>query len=342
MRRLCLLLIATLTLSATILADDFTTITMMSYNIKGYGITESRLGEVAKVINYYLPDMVAVQEVDNRTPAGFKYDNLSDLAAATNMKSTFLPLVGTYYGIGLLSKTTPLSIRTQTFAFTDATKDKEDRGIIIAEYPDFFFIATHYSLNANDRDTATKWITDFAASSDKTVFVAGDFNAQPTYRAMVTFKNNGFKILNDVNQYTFSSTSPEECIDMVLCYSNFDEAKKYDVVESGIAKTPGVILSSVSDHLPVYVELKPINTAIEKVDGAGKVSITPMSGGFSVNGVNGTARVQIYDMSGRLMKTTSVSNNEVINMSSVCSSGLYIIKITEKLVTRTIKYKYNY
>src|SRR5574344_563243 len=150
-RRLCALLIGAMALGGTAMAEDSNTVTMMSYNIKGYGITAARLGEVAKVINYYLPDMVAVQEVDNRTPVGFKYDNLADLATATSMKSTFFPLVGTYYGIGLLSKTAPLSVQTKSFAFTDATKDKEDRGIIIAEYPDFFFIATHYSLNANDR-----------------------------------------------------------------------------------------------------------------------------------------------------------------------------------------------
>ena len=43
----------------------------------------------------------------------------------------------------------------------------------------------------------TARIIRFAKQAGKTVFVAGDFNAQPTYRAMVTFKNNQFVILND-------------------------------------------------------------------------------------------------------------------------------------------------
>ena len=102
---------------------------------------------------------------------------MSELAESTGMHSQFFALVGTYYGIGILSKTEPISVKTKSFAPSDTSKDKESRGFLIAEFDNFYFLCTHYSLNADDRDTATEWAIRFARQSDKTVFIAGDFNA---------------------------------------------------------------------------------------------------------------------------------------------------------------------
>ena len=240
-------------------AQSTETLNVMTYNIKGHGMTDSRLADIAKVINQQNPDIVALQEVDNRTFLGLKHNYLEELAEATGMNYEFFPLVGTYYGIGLLSKEKPLSVDTHRVERGANSTDKEDRGFIIAEFNDFFFMSTHYSLNADDRDVATDWAVDFALNSDKTVFIAGDFNAKPTYRAIVTFKNNGFKILNDINEYTYPAEAPESCIDMLLCYSNFREAVKYDVTDSYIAETEGLeqpILDNLRVHGAAYAHRK--------------------------------------------------------------------------------------
>ena len=196
MKRRFRLLILILFMPFCVVSVSAEAVKMLSYNIKGGGMTTSRLGDIAAVINAQNPDIVALQEVDNRVLGIFDHDYLSELAEATGMHSQFFALVGTYYGIGILSKTEPISMQTQSFDPSDKSKDKEARGFLIAEFDKFYFLCTHYSLNADDRDTATAWAIDFARRSDKTVFIAGDFNAQPTYRAMVTFKNKGFKILN--------------------------------------------------------------------------------------------------------------------------------------------------
>ena len=129
-------------------------ITMMTYNIQGHDINSTRVGYVSTVINNYSPDIVAIQEINNRK---FLIPNthFEDIAKNTGMKSYFFPLVGTNYGIGLLYKGELISITTQRFKLSDSSKDKEDRGIIIAELDKDIFISTHYSLNADDRDTAT-------------------------------------------------------------------------------------------------------------------------------------------------------------------------------------------
>lgn len=240
------------------------TIKMLTYNIKGHdNRTSTAVANIAAVINALAPDVVALQEVDNRTAIGKKYDNLADIAEATGMHSNFFALVGTYYGIGVLSRTEPLSVATQSFPYSDADKDKEDRGFIVAEFDDFFFLCTHYSLNADDRDTATAWAISFARQCGKTVFVAGDFNAKPTYRAMVTFQNNGFEILNDTSLPTYPSDAPESCIDMILRYAD-DTTVDFLTVDAGVpASAAGMALADVSDHLPAYAVVAKASSGID-------------------------------------------------------------------------------
>ena len=110
---------------------------LLSYNIKGHSMTSSRLADIATIINTQNPDIVALQEVDNRSLGIFNHDYLSELAESTGMHSQFFALVGTYYGIGILSKTEPISVKTQSFAPSDTSKDKESRGFLIAEFDNF-------------------------------------------------------------------------------------------------------------------------------------------------------------------------------------------------------------
>lgn len=318
-------------------------ITMMSYNIKGHSITDTRLDNIAKVINYNMPDIVAVQEVDNRSVIGLKKDNLGYLATATGMFSNFYPLVGTYYGIGLLSKTKPLSIENRTYTRGENSTDKEDRGIIIAEFEYYYFISTHYSLNADDRDTATADIIKFAKSADKPVFVAGDFNAAPTYRAMVTFKNNGFKILNDISQYTFPSNEPTQCIDMIIYYDSTQQFN-FNVTESGVALSGGVDITNsdvTSDHLPVFVTLDNVTASTESIT-LDKVSIIANTNSFSISGLsNEISQVDIFNITGMKVKSFNISNGETFSYANPIDKGIYIINIKNRTENRNFKLMFN-
>lgn len=228
---------------------------MMSYNIQGHIMNTTKLNNLATVINSQNPDVVSIQEVD-MAASYITHDWLADLAAATNMKAYFFPTVGEKYGIGLLTKKTPLSVTNKLIERLPESSDKESRGMIIAEYDKFVFIATHYSLNADDRDNATSFIVNYASTATKNVFVAGDMNAQYTYRCIQTFLNSGFKVLNDTSIPTFSSTSPTECIDMILSYTPQNEALPFSVTDRGIPNNHQVDLTTTSDHLPIYVNVK--------------------------------------------------------------------------------------
>ena len=79
----------TLILAMTLNFASAEPIKLLSYNIKGHGMTSSRLDDIAAVINVQNPDIVALQEVDNRNYIGIKHDYLSELAEATGMPRLF-------------------------------------------------------------------------------------------------------------------------------------------------------------------------------------------------------------------------------------------------------------
>ena len=307
-------------------------IKMMSYNIKGHGMTDARVADIVTVINNANPDVVAVQEVDNRTVLLQRHNYLKDIADGTSMHYSFHALVGTYYGIGLLSKEEPIAVTTHTFTRGTNSSDKENRGIIIAEFPKYIFISTHYSLNADDRDTATAWIIDYARQQTKAVFVAGDFNAQPTYRAMVTFKNNGFKIINDTDIYTYPADDPTSCIDMVICYNRYVDAMKFTCIESGIAEVASLTLSDVSDHLPVYVVIRPEDSSVESVS-ADNISITRNGDHLEISGLVTDANAMVFSATGSLVKT---ANSQSLNIEGL-PHGVYFVSLSNDTINKTIK-----
>lgn len=317
-------------------------IKLLSYNIKGHSMTSSRIGNIAAVINAQSPDIVALQEVDNRFLT-IPYDYLTDLAEATGMHSQFFALVGTYYGIGILSKTEPISVQTQSFDPSDTSKDKEARGFLIAEFDKFYFLCTHYSLNADDRDTATAWAINFARQSDKTVYIAGDFNAQPTYRAMVTYKNNGFTILNNTSQYTFPAEGPTSCIDMIISYCG-EDSQEYNVKQTGVVTSvSGLTMSDVSDHLPVYVVIEEVKASvIEQLKDLEEIQFIREENGFSVKNLKSLSQVNIYSLEGTLLDSQTVDNGTTIFFPERCRKGIYVVNVNNGYQNSTFKYILNH
>ena len=314
-------------------------ITMMTYNIQGHTIINSRqVDKIASVIKSVTPDVVAIQEVDQR----FVKDCAAQLGAKTEMKSRFLVTHSTYFGIVLLSKEEPLGVKKHLIpkgaGGGTAKPDPDDnRGIIIAEFPDYYFLSTHYSLNAEDRDVATDYIINFAKSVDKPVFLGGDLNIKETYRAMVTFKNNGFSILNDTKVYTYPSTAPADCIDFILGYNK--SSISYKVTESGIADQSGVDLTVASDHLPVYVKIDISNPTGNEQNSIDKkeINITKSGNSYIITGIEGTATVKLYSITGELLLNTCMQDGDELPFyNSKPVAALLWLKNGEEIYTRKL------
>ncbi len=255
MRRLFLVIVlATAGLFAT--AEN---INLMTYNLLTNtwetGLQSSRIDRLGQVIKASGADVVAIQEL-----VGSNFNKLKDKSGLTG---SFYDISGNNFGNGILwraSMGTPTITNVKILPL-EGSSDSSTRSYTVAEFTDFFFISTHFSLNADDRDNMTASIINFANSAGKTVFVAGDFNAAPNFRAMLTFQSNNFVILNDLSVLTFPSDVPTALIDMVLVFRKNETDINYSLVSRGIPTPPaGISLSAISDHLPYNVTINLGNT----------------------------------------------------------------------------------
>ena len=110
---------------------------LMSYNIRnGIGIDNIQdIGRIARVILREAPDLVALQELDSAT---LRVDGRyipGELGRMTGMHATFgraIGFAGGSYGIGLLSRTEPLAVRSIPLPGRE-----EARVLLMAEFPDY-------------------------------------------------------------------------------------------------------------------------------------------------------------------------------------------------------------
>ena len=122
------------------------TLTLMTYNVRNAnGLDGVRSVErVAAVIRQSAPDVVAVQELDSATARAKGAYILGKLAAATGMTATYGPAIsfdGGKYGLGLLSRQRPLSVRQVALPGRE-----ERRTMLIVEFPDYAVACIHFSL----------------------------------------------------------------------------------------------------------------------------------------------------------------------------------------------------
>ena len=116
---------------------------LMSYNIRnGIGIDNIQdIGRIARVILREAPDLVALQELDSAT---LRVDGRyipGELGRMTGMHATFgraIGFAGGSYGVGLLSRTEPLAVRS-----TPLPGREEARVLLMAEFPDYTVCVTH-------------------------------------------------------------------------------------------------------------------------------------------------------------------------------------------------------
>ncbi len=221
---------------------------IMGYNIKNANGMDNRhdIQRVANVISKNHPKVVALQEVDSMTRrSGNKYI-LGELAERTRMHPFFAPAIdydGGKYGIGLLSRDKPLSVRTVPLPGRE-----EARAMFVADFPEYTFIGTHLSLTTDDRMKSLQIIKSVADTCSKPLFIAGDFNDTPDSEFISAMKQS-FCILTPENKHTFPADNPEETLDYIFTAKTAknNTALLYSkVIDDTIA----------SDHRPVVAKVR--------------------------------------------------------------------------------------
>ena len=150
----------------------------------------------------------------------------------------------------MMSKTEPVSWYGIKIPYTD-----EQRGALMVEFENFWYICTHFDAGEQQRLEAAKLITQHAKalSKDKVVFLAGDLNARPG-EDCVRYLREHFTPLTDMLKPTVVGSS-SACIDYIFIYNTTGESDvKYEVLESQIVDTP--LSRQASDHFPLMVKIR--------------------------------------------------------------------------------------
>lgn len=285
---------------------------VLSYNVRHCAGNDGslNLARTARVIAAQQADVVALQEVDSMfsSRSDYKYQ-VKELAEATGMYGIFCSAL-TGYGIGILSKELPLSVRVVSL-----TSDFEPRRMLIAEFQNYVFASLHVGLNASARRgtgpiikaEAERWV-----ETGKPLIIAGDFNDDGTddemqgARGVLTeyLQQNGFTYHSDLTTPTWSDGI--YVIDHIISYDPIGGVEKvsYEVVNDKVT----------SDHMPIVGDF-----IIGFEDPTG---IKAIDNGQLIIDNEGA----IYDLSGRQLSTLNY------HLSSL-KEGIYIVN-GKKLMVR--------
>jgi endonuclease/exonuclease/phosphatase family metal-dependent hydrolase len=238
---------------------------VMTYNIHScVGIDgKIRPERVARVINHFDPDIVAVQEVDAHRPRSRGHDQAQLIADHLRMSHVFQTMLEEEkerYGIAVFARYPFEIIKAAHLTPADRKIFREARGAIWLKIaPEggvpFHFINTHFGLGRSERRQQAEellgegWLGDLG--EDEPVILCGDFNTGPRSPVFARLQSR----LRDAQlvaeghkpRATFSSVKPLLRIDHVFVSRHFS-------VE-GIERpdTPTAVMAS--DHLPLCVEL---------------------------------------------------------------------------------------
>lgn len=235
-----------LAMALNVFSQDY--LKLMSYNVRNAKGMDGihNIQRIANVIINEAPDVVAVQELDSMTTrSGQKYV-LGELSERTQMYATYAPAIsfqGGKYGIGILSKETPLTIRTYPLPGRE-----EARMLLVAEFKNYFFACTHLSLTEEDRLASLDIIKNSVGKSEKPYFLAGDLNDKPDSKFIQALQQD-FQMLTHIKKPTFPAPEPTETIDYIAAWkhgSNDFANLSAQVLEEPVA----------SDHRPLSIQLR--------------------------------------------------------------------------------------
>lgn len=241
-------------------AADPTRLRVLSYNIHhGEGVDRKLdLKRIAKVILSVQPDVVALQEVDQKVKRSGGVDQPAELARLTGMNVVFganIELQGGLYGNAVLSRFPIARHRNHLLPNID---DSEQRGVIEVEIEipqteqTVLLLATHLDYRPDERErlASAQVINELiSVNPDRPALLAGDLNATPESATLQLF-GKMWTPANAKPMATVPVKEPTRQIDFIL----YRPTNRWEVVEV-------VVLDEAvaSDHRVIFavLELRP-------------------------------------------------------------------------------------
>lgn len=237
---------------------------VMTYNVHSCVGMDGKLSprRIARVIDLYKPDIVALQELDMHRPRTGGMDQAHLIAQELRMTYHFHPTIQVEeekYGDAVLSRHPMRVVRAEEIPRLNGRAALEPRGAIWVEVEvnghTVQLLNTHLSLHPRERRLQAEALMgpEWAGHSDfsGTRLFCGDLNAgpnSPTYREIVaTLSDVQSEGPAETPEPTFFSRYPVARIDHVFVGA---ETKVTDT------KIPSTRLTrAASDHLPLIVEI---------------------------------------------------------------------------------------
>lgn len=230
---------------------------VLSYNIHhAEGIDRKLdLERIAGVIQSVRPDVVALQEVDQKVQRTQSVDQPAELARLTKMKVVFganIELQGGHYGNAVLSR---FPIARHKNHLLPNLGGSEQRGVIVAEITlpkrkePLRFFATHLDFRADNRErlASVKKINELVTKKpNQPSLLAGDLNATPDSQTLKNLKPI-WTPANEKPQPTVPVKTPTRQIDFLL----FRPANRWKVIEFKVLDE-----AVASDHRAVFAVLE--------------------------------------------------------------------------------------
>lgn len=228
---------------------------VLCYNIHHGRGTDDKvdLQRLAKVIRSVDPDLVALQEVDNKTKRTGGIDQTAELARLTDLHGIFgrqIDFQGGTYGQAVLSR---FPVEGSEIHILPGEPDRETRIAFETTMTIFgkqhSFVSTHLHHQSNDfRVKQAGRIAEIFARAERTVILVGDLNAYPNSQPLSVFQADWGNATAGQPIPTFPSQKPANQIDYIL----FKPRDGFGVKQVKVLDEP-----VVSDHRPIFAVLEP-------------------------------------------------------------------------------------
>ena len=229
---------------------------VLSYNIHhARGVDgQLNLARIANVILSVKPDLVALQEVDNKTNRTGKIDQAAELSRLTKMFYIFgsnIEFQGGHYGNAILSR---FPVVKKNNLHLPNLNSGEQRGVLesvikLSKEQKISFLATHLDHRKpdNERIASAKFINERISLSNKIpAILAGDFNDIPFSSTLKEFG----KLWLHTNA-TLSPTIPVSKPTRQIDYIMIRPKKSWRVIRSKVLDE-----AVASDHRAIFAEIE--------------------------------------------------------------------------------------
>jgi endonuclease/exonuclease/phosphatase family metal-dependent hydrolase len=241
--------------AASVAGQPDTDLRVVSYNIKhGRGNDNVvNLERTAAVLQRLRPDIVGLQEVDDRATRSGNVAEAERLGQLLNLHHAFgkfMDFQGGAYGMAILTRYPIVSSRSVALPEGNEPRIALAVDVRLPDQQLLTIVNVHFDWVRDDgfRFKQASTLTEYLDALTTPYVLLGDFNDVPESRTLALFKSRATEVVKPAdNRLTFSSTEPTSEIDFIF----YAPASQFSVRDVRVIDEP-----VASDHRPVLAMLR--------------------------------------------------------------------------------------